>query len=131
MFILLSCTRYEFLEHENYIVKYNVMIKGHVFDKKPNSQTRDTLFGSELDSKNLDLYARYLTRYVEEYKKLGIPISYLTPQNEPLHRANGYPTMGPVQDFYVLFCVIYFAEQRLAKPSLQASTVFVSSTNKA
>ena len=56
------------------------------------------MFGSELDVTKLDLYARYLARYVAAYSDNGIPISYLTPQNEPLHRANGYPTMGLAAD---------------------------------
>ena len=56
------------------------------------------MFGSELDVSKLDLYARYLARYVAAYSDNCIPISYLTPQNEPLHRANGYPTMGLAAD---------------------------------
>lgn len=42
------------------------------------------LKGGRLDSRYLPAYARYLTRYLEEYKKRGISISALTLQNEAL-----------------------------------------------
>lgn len=40
--------------------------------------------GGRLNSEYIDELAMYYTRYVEEYTKLGIPISALTLQNEPL-----------------------------------------------
>ncbi|MDF2801990.1 MAG: hypothetical protein K0S61_1893 [Anaerocolumna sp.] len=42
------------------------------------------LKGGRLNSEYIDDLAMYYTRYVEEYIKLGIPISALTLQNEPL-----------------------------------------------
>lgn len=42
------------------------------------------LKGGRLNSEYIDDLAMYYTRYVEEYAKLGIPISALTLQNEPL-----------------------------------------------
>jgi len=41
----------------------------------------------------LEPYSRYLAKYIKAYKDAGIDINYLIPQNEPLHGANGYPTM--------------------------------------
>ena len=42
------------------------------------------LKGGRLDSRYLPDYARYLTRYLEEYEKRGISVSALTLQNEAL-----------------------------------------------
>lgn len=42
------------------------------------------LKGGKLNDEYIDDLAMYYTRYVEEYAKLGIPISVLTLQNEPL-----------------------------------------------
>ena len=47
--------------------------------------------GGRLNSEYIDDLAMYYTRYVEEYTKLGIPISALTLQNEPLLEIN-YPS---------------------------------------
>jgi O-glycosyl hydrolase len=42
-----------------------------------------------------DVYAKYLRKYLEAYRTEGIRIDdYILPQNEPLHSANGYPTMS-------------------------------------
>lgn len=54
---------------------------------------QNTLFGSDFDENYIDVYSKYLLKYLEAYKSEGIEISYLLPQNEPLHSANGYPTM--------------------------------------
>ncbi|GAA3622857.1 ricin-type beta-trefoil lectin domain protein [Microbacterium awajiense] len=45
-------------------------------------------------------YAAYLTRFVREYAAAGVPIDYLTVQNEPQNRTpDGYPGMDmPVAD---------------------------------
>ena len=41
------------------------------------------VLGGKLKKKYRKLYAEYLAKYVLEYKKLGINIDYITPQNEP------------------------------------------------
>lgn len=46
------------------------------------------------DSSYASTYAKYLRMYVEAYKNEGINIDFILPQNEPLHTANGYPTMA-------------------------------------
>lgn len=44
-------------------------------------------------------YARYLARFVAAYRAQGVPVDYLTVQNEPQHQAPDYPgmVMGPEQ----------------------------------
>ena len=34
-----------------------------------------------------------MVKYLSSYADAGINIEYIIPQNEPLHSANGYPTM--------------------------------------
>jgi glucosylceramidase len=54
----------------------------------------DSLIGGRLtdDPKVYRAYARYLVRFVEAYRRAGVPVDYLTVQNEPQNRhPNGYP----------------------------------------
>ncbi|MFF2371675.1 discoidin domain-containing protein [Agromyces sp. NPDC058110] len=65
-------------------------------------KTNDSLVGGQLEpgTINAAAYAAYLVRYVVAYKQAGIPIDYLTIQNEPQNRTpDGYPGMDmPVAD---------------------------------
>jgi len=57
-------------------------------------KTGDSLIGGRLidDPRIYDAYARYLVKFVQAYARAGVPIDYLTVQNEPQNRApNGYP----------------------------------------
>ncbi|MEV4639989.1 discoidin domain-containing protein [Actinoplanes sp. NPDC049548] len=57
-------------------------------------KTSDTLMGGHLkdDPRIYDAYARYLVKYVQAYARAGVPIDYLTIQNEPQNRHDGgYP----------------------------------------
>ncbi|MET8153673.1 glycoside hydrolase family 30 beta sandwich domain-containing protein, partial [Actinoplanes sp. NPDC005259] len=57
-------------------------------------KTSDSLIGGHLkdDPRIYDAYARYLVRYVLQYAEAGVPIDYLTVQNEPQNRHDGgYP----------------------------------------
>jgi len=57
-------------------------------------KTSDSLVGGRLidDPRVYDAYARYLARFVEAYTRAGVPIDYLTVQNEPQNRTpSGYP----------------------------------------
>ncbi len=38
-------------------------------------------------------YADYFVKFVQAYQEQGLPIYAITPQNEPLHETNGYPSM--------------------------------------
>ncbi|WP_280519360.1 discoidin domain-containing protein [Winogradskya consettensis] len=57
-------------------------------------KTSGSLIGGHLidDPAVYDAYARYLVKYVQAYAKAGVPIDYLTVQNEPQNRHDGgYP----------------------------------------
>jgi glucosylceramidase len=56
----------------------------------------DTLMGGRLkdDPKIYEAYARYLVKFVQAYAKAGVPIDFLSVQNEPQNRhLGGYPGM--------------------------------------
>lgn len=44
--------------------------------------------GGSLKPEFYSIYAQYLAKYIQEMKKQGIPIHFLTIQNEPLHPGN-------------------------------------------
>ncbi|HEU4347619.1 MAG TPA: discoidin domain-containing protein [Actinoplanes sp.] len=57
-------------------------------------KTGDSLIGGRLkdDPEIYDAYARYLVKFVQAYAGAGVPIDYLTVQNEPQNRhPSGYP----------------------------------------
>ncbi|WP_425956518.1 discoidin domain-containing protein [Xylanimonas sp. McL0601] len=57
-------------------------------------KTGDSLIGGRLkdDPVTIDAYARYLVRFVEAYAAAGVPVDYLSVQNEPQNRTpSGYP----------------------------------------
>jgi glucosylceramidase len=59
-------------------------------------KTNDSLVGGRFkdDPRVYDAYARYFVRFVQEYKRAGVPIDAITLQNEPQNRApSGYPGM--------------------------------------
>ena len=51
------------------------------------------LNSGELRPEYFQAFADYHVKFVEEYTAKGIPIDTLTPQNEPLHQTNKYPSM--------------------------------------
>jgi glucosylceramidase len=57
-------------------------------------KTGDTLVGSRLkdDPEVYDAYARYLVKFVQAYAKAGVPVDFLSIQNEPQNRKpSAYP----------------------------------------
>lgn len=46
-------------------------------------KTGDSLGGGYMRREFVDCYADYIVRFIQEYAKCGIPISAITPQNEP------------------------------------------------
>ncbi|WP_144124118.1 discoidin domain-containing protein [Catellatospora sichuanensis] len=57
-------------------------------------KTTDSLVGGRLkdDPAVYDAYARYLVKFVRAYAAAGVPVDYLSLQNEPQNRApSGYP----------------------------------------
>ncbi|GIG04213.1 discoidin domain-containing protein [Catellatospora coxensis] len=59
-------------------------------------KTTDSLVGGRLkdDPAVYDAYARYLVKFVRAYAAAGVPVDYLSVQNEPQNRTpSGYPGM--------------------------------------
>lgn len=57
-------------------------------------KTGDSLVGGRLkdDPRIYDAYARYLVKFVQAYARAGVPVDYLTVQNEPQNRTpSEYP----------------------------------------
>ena len=52
-----------------------------------------SLNGGGLRADFEEVFARYLTKIASLYNEAGLPLDYLTIQNEPLHTSDGYPTM--------------------------------------
>lgn len=53
-----------------------------------------TLNGGSLLPQYADAYARYFVKFVEAYAEEGVTIDAITPQNEPRHTTDSYPTMA-------------------------------------
>ncbi len=51
------------------------------------------LHGGTLLPEHYQAYANYLVRWIQAYGEQGVPVDTLTPQNEPMHSNDGYPTM--------------------------------------
>lgn len=52
-----------------------------------------SLHGGGLRGDSPGTFARYLARVASLYQQMGLPLDYLTIQNEPLHTSDSYPTM--------------------------------------
>lgn len=63
----------------------------------PWMKTNNSWIGGSLKPEYYAAYARYLVRYFDEMKKMGINFWGLTPQNEPLHAGNE-PSMAMSAD---------------------------------
>lgn len=49
--------------------------------------------GNSFNNKHLNDLAEYFSKYVDAFKKLGVTVNAISPQNEPLNWPSGYPTM--------------------------------------
>jgi glucosylceramidase len=54
-------------------------------------KTGGSMDGGQLRDDALPAYAAYLTRSVEAFQSAGIPVKYLSVQNEPLNETHDYP----------------------------------------
>jgi glucosylceramidase len=54
-------------------------------------KTHDSMDGGQLRDDAMPAYAKYLTRSVQAFEHAGIPIKFLTIQNEPLNETHNYP----------------------------------------
>jgi glucosylceramidase len=59
-------------------------------------KTSDSLVGGRFkdDPRVYDAYARYFVRFIQDYRRAGVPVDAITLQNEPQNRSpSGYPGM--------------------------------------
>jgi len=49
------------------------------------------MIGGSLNASNYQLYANYLVKFLQAYRDAGVPVSLLTPQNEPEYSPSSYP----------------------------------------
>lgn len=54
-------------------------------------KTKDSMDGGGLRPEAMPAFAAYLTRSIEAFAAAGIPVKYLTVQNEPLHDTKDFP----------------------------------------
>ena len=57
-------------------------------------KTSGSMIGGSLRKEMYPAYALYFRRYVEEYAAEGVPVHYLSVQNEPLYVPKDYPGMA-------------------------------------
>jgi glucosylceramidase len=68
--------------------------------KDPTSMSPVSMMGGTLlmTKSNETAFANYFVKFIQAYKSAGIPIDYLTIQNEPLNPTSSYPSMGMSAD---------------------------------
>ena len=50
-----------------------------------------SMIGGSLNSGDYQVFADYLTKFIQAYQAAGVPISLITPQNEPEYSPSNYP----------------------------------------
>jgi glucosylceramidase len=61
-------------------------------------KTGDSMNGGRLKPDAYQPYADYFAKFLEAYAAAGVPVRYVTPQNEPLHNTSSYPSMSLTAD---------------------------------
>ncbi|MDX2938412.1 discoidin domain-containing protein [Streptomyces ipomoeae] len=56
-------------------------------------KTSDSMIGGRLRTDAYQPYADYFAKFLKAYAAAGVPVDYVTPQNEPLHEPSTYPGM--------------------------------------
>ena len=54
-------------------------------------KTSGSMIGGTLNSADYQVYANYLTKFIQAYDAAGVPVSLITPQNEPEYSPSNYP----------------------------------------
>ena len=54
-------------------------------------KTSNSMIGGTLNSGDYQVFADYLTKFIQAYDAAGVPISLITPQNEPEYSPSNYP----------------------------------------
>jgi glucosylceramidase len=64
--------------------------------KDPSSMSPVSMLGGELlmTPANETAFANYFVKYLQAYQTAGVPIDYISLQNEPLNITTSYPSMG-------------------------------------
>lgn len=57
-------------------------------------KTSDSMIGGTLQPQYYQPYADYFAKMISAYEAAGVPITYVTAQNEPLYSPTGYPGMS-------------------------------------
>ncbi|WP_073836093.1 discoidin domain-containing protein [Micromonospora sp. CB01531] len=57
-------------------------------------KTSDSMIGGTLKPDAYQPLADYFAKFLEAYGEAGVPVRYITPQNEPLYVPSGYPGMS-------------------------------------
>jgi glucosylceramidase len=67
-------------------------------------KTTETLKGGKLKPEWYNAYSSYLVKFIGAYAAEGISIDAITPQNEPLHNTNNYPSteMQPAEQLALI-----------------------------
>nr|WP_294928518.1 glycoside hydrolase family 30 beta sandwich domain-containing protein [uncultured Flavobacterium sp.] len=71
----------------------NIKIMGSPWSAPSWMKTSGSMNGGSLKPEWFDAYGSYFVKYINAYAAHGIRIDAITPQNEPLHEINSYPTM--------------------------------------
>ncbi|MFF6877484.1 discoidin domain-containing protein [Streptomyces sp. NPDC012474] len=61
-------------------------------------KTGDSMNGGRLKPDAYQPYAEYFAKFLKAYAAAGVPVRYVTPQNEPLHNTSSYPSMSLTAD---------------------------------
>ncbi|PPS72500.1 MULTISPECIES: discoidin domain-containing protein [Streptomyces] len=61
-------------------------------------KTGDLMNGGRLKPDAYQPYADYFAKFLKAYAAAGVPVRYVTPQNEPLHNTSSYPSMSLTAD---------------------------------
>ncbi|MFJ4978426.1 discoidin domain-containing protein [Streptomyces coeruleorubidus] len=61
-------------------------------------KTGDSMNGGRLKPDAYQPYADYFAKFLKAYATAGVPVRYVTPQNEPLHNTSSYPSMSLTAD---------------------------------
>ncbi|WP_406395312.1 discoidin domain-containing protein [Streptomyces sp. NBC_00882] len=69
----------------------------------------DSMNGGRLEPAAYQPYADYFAKFLKAYAAAGVPVRYVTPQNEPLNNTSSYPSMGLTADEAKSFINDYLA----------------------
>lgn len=71
----------------------NIKLMGSPWSAPAWMKTSGSMNGGSLKPEWYNTYGNYFVKYINAYAAHGITIHAVTPQNEPLHEINTYPTM--------------------------------------